>query len=318
MGKTLQNKQEDMTMTTRELQDQILELKKKNDVCILAHAYQSHDIWEVADYVGDSYGLSLQAGKADQQTVLMCGVRFMAETVKILSPQKKVLLANPMAGCPMAQQYDREAALRLKEENPGYTLVAYINTTASLKTVTDVIVTSSSAVKILKNMPEKDILFLPDCNLGGWVAEQLPEKNIKLVKGGCPTHMRMRAADVKAAKAAHPEALVLAHPECLKEVLEQADYIGSTTGIMNYAKNSSAREFIIGTESSIVQHLQFDCPDKQFYLLSRECVCHNMKMTTLMDVYQAVAGAAGEEILLDADTIRESRRCIDRMIELGG
>ncbi|HAD19381.1 MAG TPA: quinolinate synthase, partial [Lachnospiraceae bacterium] len=200
----------------------------------------------------------------------------------------------------------------------GYTLVAYINTTASLKTVTDVIVTSSSAVKILKNMPEKDILFLPDCNLGGWVAEQLPEKNIKLVKGGCPTHMRMRAADVKAAKAAHPEALVLAHPECLKEVLEQADYIGSTTGIMNYAKNSSAREFIIGTESSIVQHLQFDCPDKQFYLLSRECVCHNMKMTTLMDVYQAVAGAAGEEILLDADTIRESRRCIDRMIELGG
>ncbi|MCI1653935.1 MAG: quinolinate synthase NadA [Lachnospiraceae bacterium] len=305
-------------MTTRELQDQILELKKKNDVCILAHAYQSHDIWEVADYVGDSYGLSLQAGKADQQTVLMCGVRFMAETVKILSPQKKVLLANPMAGCPMAQQYDREAALRLKEENPGYTLVAYINTTASLKTVTDVIVTSSSAVKILKNMPEKDILFLPDCNLGGWVAEQLPEKNIKLVKGGCPTHMRMRAADVKAAKAAHPEALVLAHPECLKEVLEQADYIGSTTGIMNYAKNSSAREFIIGTESSIVQHLQFDCPDKQFYLLSRECVCHNMKMTTLMDVYQAVAGAAGEEILLDADTIRESRRCIDRMIELGG
>ena len=305
-------------MTTRELQDQILELKKKNDVCILAHAYQSHDIWEVADYVGDSYGLSLQAGKADQQTVLMCGVRFMAENVKILSPQKKVLLANPMAGCPMAQQYDREAALRLKEENPGYTLVAYINTTASLKTVTDVIVTSSSAVKILKNMPEKDILFLPDCNLGGWVAEQLPEKNIKLVKGGCPTHMRMRAADVKAAKAAHPEALVLAHPECLKEVLEQADYIGSTTGIMNYAKNSSAREFIIGTESSIVQHLQFDCPDKQFYLLSRECVCHNMKMTTLMDVYQAVAGAAGEEILLDADTIRESRRCIDRMIELGG
>lgn len=305
-------------MTTRELQDQILELKKKNDVCILAHAYQSHDIWEVADYVGDSYGLSLQAGKADQQTVLMCGVRFMAETVKILSPQKKVLLANPMAGCPMAQQYDREAALRLKEENPGYTLVSYINTTASLKTVTDVIVTSSSAVKILKNMPEKDILFLPDCNLGGWVAEQLPEKNIKLVKGGCPTHMRMRAADVKAAKAAHPEALVLAHPECLKEVLEQADYIGSTTGIMNYAKNSSARKFIIGTESSIVQHLQFDCPDKQFYLLSRECVCHNMKMTTLMDVYQAVAGAAGEEILLDADTIRESRRCIDRMIELGG
>lgn len=304
-------------MNTRELQDKLIELKKEKDVCILAHAYQSHDIWEVADYVGDSYGLAVQASKAPQKTVLMCGVRFMAETCKILSPEKKVLLANPLAGCPMAMQYDREAALKLKDQYPGLPLVAYINTTASLKTVTDVVVTSSSAVKIISRLPEDEILFIPDCNLGGWIARQLPNKKLHLVKGGCPTHMRMSARDVKAARAAHPDALLLVHPECLKEVSDQADYVGSTTGIMKYAQQSDAKEFIIGTESSIVQHLQFDCPDKKFYVLSKECVCHNMKMTTLMDVYGAVAGTAGEEIFLDDDTIRDSRKCIDRMIELG-
>lgn len=304
-------------MTTRELQDKLIELKKEKDVCILAHAYQSHDIWEVADYVGDSYGLAVQASKAPQKTVLMCGVRFMAETCKILSPEKKVLLANPLAGCPMAAQYDRDAAVKLKEQYPGLPLVAYINTTASLKTVTDVVVTSSSAVKIISRLPEDEIIFIPDCNLGGWIQRQLPEKKLHLVKGGCPTHMRMSARDVKAARAAHPDALLLVHPECLKEVSDQADYVGSTTGIMKYAKESDAKEFIIGTESSIVQHLQFDCPDKKFYVLSKECVCHNMKMTTLMDVYGSVAGTAGEEIFLDEDTIRDSRKCIDRMIELG-
>lgn len=304
-------------MTTRELQDKLIELKKEKDVCILAHAYQSHDIWEVADYVGDSYGLAVQASKAPQKTVLMCGVRFMAETCKILSPEKKVLLANPLAGCPMAKQYDRDAALKLKEQYPGLPLVAYINTTASLKTVTDVVVTSSSAVKIISRLPEDEIIFIPDCNLGGWIQRQLPDKKLHLVKGGCPTHMRMSARDVKAARAAHPDALLLVHPECLKEVSDQADYVGSTTGIMKYAQESDAREFIIGTESSIVQHLQFDCPDKKFYVLSKECVCHNMKMTTLMDVYGSVAGTAGEEIFLDADTIRDARKCIDRMIELG-
>jgi hypothetical protein len=152
-------------MTTREMQDRIIELKRERDVCILAHAYQSHDIWEVADYIGDSYGLSVQAAKAPQHTLLMCGVRFMAETCKILSPDKKVLLANPMAGCPMAMQMNREQALQLKAENPGLPLVAYINTTASLKTVCDVVVTSSSAVKIIGRMPEKEMLFIPDCNV---------------------------------------------------------------------------------------------------------------------------------------------------------
>ncbi|MDD7334492.1 MAG: quinolinate synthase NadA [Lachnospiraceae bacterium] len=303
--------------TTRELQDEIIRLKKENDVCILAHAYQSHDIWEVADYVGDSYGLSQQAAKATQKTVLMCGVRFMAETVKILSPEKKVLLSNPNAGCPMAEQMDVELISQVKEMNPGYTVVAYINTTSELKTICDVCVTSSSAVKIVKNIENKNILFIPDCNLGHWVAEQVPEKNIKLLQGGCPTHVRMSVKDVEAARKAHPDALLLVHPECLPEVTEKADYKGSTTGIMDYAKNSNAKEFIIGTENSIVQHLQFACPDKKFYPLSKDCVCHNMKLTTLGDVYDCVKGIGGEEIELSDEIREKAKRCIDTMLTLG-
>lgn len=305
-------------LTTRELQDRIIQAKREHDVCILAHAYQSHAIWEIADYIGDSYGLSVQAAKTSQKTILMCGVRFMAETCKILSPQKRVLLANPMGGCPMAMQINREQALQLKEQNPGLPLVAYINTTASLKTVCDVVVTSSSAVKIIERLPQDEMLFVPDANLGGWINEQLPHKKLRLVKGGCPTHMRMTKADVYAAKALHPHALVLVHPECLKEVVDLADYVGSTTEIMEYAQASDAQEFIIGTESSIVEHLQFMCPQKHFYLLSVQCVCHNMKMTTLPDVLSALNGSGGEEINLSADTIRDAKKCIDRMIELGG
>lgn len=304
-------------MNTRELQDRIIELKKEKDICILAHAYQSHDIWEVADYVGDSYGLSVEAAKAPQQTVIMAGVRFMADTVKILSPEKKVILANEMAGCVMADQMNRDMVLEMQKENPGYATVAYINTTSELKTAVDVVVTSSSAVKILKNMPEKDILFIPDCNLGGWVEKQLPEKNFKFFMGGCPTHMSITTEDVRVAKEKHPEAKILVHPECRVEITELADYVGSTTGIMKYAEESDAKEFIIGTESSIVQHLQFKCPDKKFYLLSDRCVCNNMKITTLYDIYNAVLGEGGEEIILSDEFIREAKRPIDRMIELG-
>lgn len=304
-------------LTTRELQDEIIRLKKEKDICILAHAYQSHDIWEVADYVGDSYGLSVQAAKAAQSTVLMCGVRFMAETVKILSPQKRVLLSNSNAGCPMAEQMDVELISGVKKMYPDYTVVAYINTTSELKTICDVCVTSSSAVQIVKNIENKNILFIPDCNLGKWVADQVPEKNIKLLQGGCPTHVRMSKRDVEKARKAHPDAFLLVHPECLPEVSELADYRGSTTGIMDYAKKSDAKEFIIGTENSIVQHLQFACPDKQFYPLSRDCVCHNMKLTTLGDVYQCVKGTGGEEIKLDEEVRIKAKRCIDTMLELG-
>lgn len=304
--------------TTRQLQDEIIRLKKENDVCVLVHAYQSHDIWEVADYVGDSYGLSLQAAKSDCKTVLMCGVRFMAETVKILSPEKKVILSNSQAGCPMADQMDAQAITQLKEMYPDYTVAAYVNTTSETKTVCDVCVTSSSAVKIIKNVPNKNILFIPDCNLGSWVASQVPEKNIKLVHGGCPTHVRISKKDVEKAKKEHPDALLLVHPECTAEVTAMADYAGSTTGIMDFAKKSDKTEFIIGTENSIVQHLQFECPDKKFYPLSKDCVCHNMKLTTLGDVYNCVKGIGGEEIILSDEVMTKAKRCLDTMITLGG
>lgn len=303
--------------TTRELQDEILRLKKEKNVCILVHAYQSHDIWEVADYVGDSYGLSLRAAESDADTVIMCGVRFMAETVKILSPGKKVILSHPDADCPMAQQMDRDLIAQLKELNPGYAVACYINTTAELKTICDVCVTSSSAVKIIGNMPQKDILFVPDCNLGAWVAKQCPEKNIKLFQGGCPTHVRVTKREAAEMKKQHPDALLLVHPECLPAVSAMADYIGSTTGIMSYAKNSDAKEFIIGTESSIVQHLQFECPDKKFYPISKDCVCHNMKLTTLPDVYGCLLGTSGDEINLSDEVMREAKRCLDTMLTLG-
>lgn len=304
-------------MNTREMQDEIIRLKKENDVCILAHAYTSHDVWEVADYVGDSFGLSQQAAKASNKTIIMCGVRFMAETVKILSPDKKVLLAAPEAGCPMADQIDADWLRQLKEENPGYTAVCYINTTSELKTECDVCVTSSSAPDIIKKLDSDKILFVPDCNLGGWIEKQVPEKDFKMIKGGCPTHLRARKADVDKVKAAHPDALLLVHPECLAEVTEMADYAGSTTGIMNYAKKSDAKEFIIGTENSIVQHLQFECPDKKFYPLSKDLVCHNMKLTTLGDVLNCVKGEAGEEIELSEEVMTGAKRCIDEMIRLG-
>ena len=304
-------------MALKDIQEEILKLKKEKDICILAHCYQSPDILEVADFVGDSFALSVSASKVTNKTVIMCGVRFMAETVKILSPDKKVILANGEAGCPMAEMMDKELIEQVKEQYPDYTVVAYINTTSELKTVCDVCVTSSSALKICKSLDTDKILFIPDKNLGSYIAKQIPEKEFKLLSGGCPTHARMGISDVKKAKAAHPEALFLVHPECVPEVVAEADYVGSTTGIMNYAKESDAKEFIIGTESSIVSHLQLACPDKMFYPLSKDLVCHNMKLTTIVDVLNSVKGIGGEEIELDEDVRLGAKRCIDKMIELG-
>ncbi len=304
-------------MNIREMQEEILRLKKENDVCILAHSYQTKEITEVADFTGDSFQLSVKAKTAPQKTVLMCGVRFMAETVKMLSPQKKVLLSNPIAGCPMAEQMDKEIIEALKRQLGDYTVVAYINTTTELKTVCDVCVTSSSAVKIVRSLPNKNILFIPDCNLGAYVAKQVPEKNIRLVQGGCPIHVRVNESEVKAALALHPNAEFLVHPECVPEVVKYADFVGSTSAIINYAEKSDKSEFIIGTEISIAQELSYRHPEKRFYPVSKNLICPNMKSTSLVDVYNAVSGSGGEEILLDGETIKKARVCIDRMIELG-
>lgn len=303
-------------MTIQHLQEKILRLKTEQDVCILAHSYQAQEILEIADFTGDSFQLSMQAAKAPQSTMLLCGVRFMAETVKILSPEKRVLLANPAAGCPMAEQLDKPLLEQVRKRYPDHTVVAYINTTAELKTLCDVCVTSSSAVEIVRKLPDKRILFIPDCNLGDYVAKQVPEKEIKLLSGGCPIHARVSAEDVARARAEHPGAQVLVHPECMPEVLEQADFIGSTSAIMQHAAESDSKAFIIGTEVSIVQHLSYQCPEKRFYPLSKNLICPNMKLTGLPDVYRALTGG-GEEIRLDKETLCKARVCIDRMLELG-
>lgn len=308
-------------MTVREMQDVILKLKKETNTAILAHSYQAREIVEIADFTGDSYKLSVDATKTDADNIIFCGVHFMAETAKMLSPQKRVFLANKNAGCPMAEQMDRDMIAQLKAAEPDRTVVAYINTTASLKTVCDVCVTSSSALKIVKALDSDKILFIPDCNLGAWVKKQVPEKDIKLLQGGCPTHAAVTVSDVKKAKEEHPDALFLVHPECVPAVTELADYVGSTSGIMDFAKKSNAKEFIIGTETSIAEHLQYDCPDKKFYPLTKNLVCRNMKLTTLPDVLTTLKGMNnGEafEILMDDELIASARKCIDEMIRLGG
>lgn len=304
-------------MLVREMQEKIVELKKKYDFCILAHSYVAREIIEIADITGDSFALAKEAMKMPQKNILMCGVRFMAETAKILSPEKNVFLANPIAGCPMAEQMDIEMLSGLKKMYPDYTVVAYINTTAELKTLCDVCVTSSSAVKIIKNIENDKILFIPDCNLGDYISKMLPEKTVKLVQGGCPTHARVSFAEAKRAKEAHPNALLLVHPECIPAVAEIADYIGSTSGIMDYAVKSDNKEFIIGTETSIEEHLKYLCPDKKFYPMSKDLVCHNMKAITLPDVYNCLIDNGGEKIEMSDEFIESARKPIDEMIRLG-
>lgn len=301
----------------KDLQREILRLKKEKNAVILAHCYQSHDILECADYVGDSFGLAQRACETDAQTVVMCGVRFMAETVKILCPEKRVLLPEADAGCPMAEMITPEKLRELREKYPEHAVVAYINTTAELKTLCDVCVTSSSAAKIIGKIPQDKILFIPDKNLGSYIAAQCPDKEIVTVEGCCPVHAEMTKEDVEKAKAAHPNALLLVHPECRKEVVERADFVGSTTEIMSYAKNSPAKEFIIATENSIVQHLGIDCPEKKFYPLSKFFICKNMQLTKLASLFHCLEGGYGEEIVMPEETRVKAKKCIDEMLRLG-
>ena len=304
-------------MKIREIQDEILRLKKEKDFCILAHTYQTPDICEIADFVGDSYALSVKAQGVENKSILMCGVRFMAETAKILSPKKRVFLSHKDAGCPMAEQFTRDYILATKKRFPEHKVVAYINTTAELKMVCDVCVTSSSALKIVKNMDSDKILFIPDINLGSYIAQKCPEKDIQLLKGGCPVHSGVTEEDVLDAKKAHPDALLLVHPECTPDVVKYADVVGSTKDIIDFAVQNTANEFIIGTENSTAEHLALACPEKDFYVLSKNLICPDMKLTTLSGVLGCLNGSDGEEIIIDDDTISKARHCIDEMLRLG-
>lgn len=299
-----------------DIQEKILKLKEEKNCCILAHSYVAKEITEIADFVGDSFQLSAAAKNVDKEMILFCGVHFMAETAKILSPDKKVVLAAPHAGCPMAEQFTPDEVIKFKSEHPDYSVVSYINTTAALKCVTDVCVTSASALNVVGNMEEENILFIPDINLGSYVKENFPEKNIVLWNGGCPVHGRMTAADAEKSKSLHPDALLLVHPECPPEVCEKADYIGSTGGIMKYVDEHDYNEYIIGTEISIAELLSYKYPDKKFYPMHKGLICPDMKETTLMDVYKALLGTGGLEIKMSDEYIDKASGCINRMLEL--
>ena len=303
----------------KQTKEKILALKREKDVCILAHSYQAQEILEVADITGDSFALSKAAMEVPQQNLLVCGVHFMAETAKILSPKKKVFLAHKGAGCPMAEQFTPEEILAYRKAEPDRAVVAYVNTTAALKAVSDVCVTSSSAVEIVKKLDAQKILFIPDCNLGSFVQQQVPEKDIKLLDGGCPVHRSVEAWEVEQDRKEHPGAQLLVHPECVKEVTNQADYAGSTAGIMKYAKENAGREYIIGTEMSIADHLQYQCPGKRFYPLSKKLICPDMKLTTLNDVLLSLEelDAGAFEIVMEEKLMDAARVSIQRMIELG-
>lgn len=303
-------------MTIAEVQAEIIRMKEEQNVCILAHSYQNREILEVADFSGDSYYLSVEGAKVPQENIILCGVKFMAETSKLLSPEKNVYLAGAEATCPMADCMPYEMVEEAKKEYPEHTVVCYINTTAELKSISDVCVTSSSAVQICKNIQNDKILFIPDKNLASFVATQLPEKEIVALDGCCPYHNNITVEDVENARAKYPEALLLIHPECPKEVADLADVVGSTSKIMEEAQQSDKKEFIIGTEISIAEHLSFMCPDKKFYHLSSDLLCTEMQKTTLMDLYHCLKKTGGLEIVLSEEVMEKSALCIQKMIEL--
>ena len=281
-----------------ELIEKINKLKKEKNAVILAHCYQNAEIDEVADYVGDSLYLSQMAAKTDADIIVFAGVYFMAQTAKILNPDRKVLLPRLESGCRMADMITLEQLREFKSKYPEMPTVCYINSTAEVKSECDICCTSSNALKIVNSLKAKEILFLPDTYLGK-----------------CPTHIQIRPNDVTEARAKYPEALVLAHPECHQSVVAMADYVGSTTGIMKFAAQSDKKQFIIATEKGVVDRLKRDYPEKEFYLIKDSVICPNMKWHTLTDIYNAL-DREEHEITVDSEIASKALKCIDRMLEV--
>ena len=298
-----------------DLIEKINRLKKEKNAVILGHCYQNIEIDEVADYVGDSFYLSKQAANTDADIIVFAGVYFMAQTAKMLSPDKKVLLPNMNSGCMMADMINLQQLKSFKAEHPNIPAVCYINSTAEVKSECDMCVTSSNALKVVESMGAKEILFLPDPYLGKWIESQLDGVKVHTYPGFCPTHLRITSEDIVEAREKYPNAKVLAHPECHKSVVELADYVGSTTGIMNYAKHSYDKSFIIATEQGVVERLRRDCPNKEFYPVKNNIVCPNMKWNTLEDIYNALLYGQNE-IFVDKEIADKAVHCINRMLEV--
>jgi quinolinate synthase len=267
---------------------QILELKKQRNAVIVAHNYQIDDVQEIADTVGDSFALAKYCAASPHDVIVFCGVRFMAESAKILSPQKTVLLPEINAECPMADMVTPGDVKKMKAKYPGAAVVCYINTSAEVKAECDICCTSSNAVKVIESLPEEEIIFVPDKNLGDYIAKKVPRKKMILWEGYCITHERVSVEDVTKVKEAHPDSLVLVHPECRPEVVQMADFVGSTKQIIEFASASKENKFVIGTEMGVLVRLKKDNPDKTFYLLSQGLICPNMKKTRLESVYHAL------------------------------
>ncbi len=295
--------------------EKIEKLRKKHNAIILAHNYQRGEIQELADVVGDSLGLSRQAAETDAEIIVFCGVHFMAETAAIISPQKTVLLPNPKAGCPMADMIDAEQLRRKKARHPGAPVVCYVNSSAEIKAESDICCTSTNAIQVVESLKDaKEIIFVPDEHLGRFVASRT-EADIIFWEGFCPTHYRVTAEDIVAAREKHPNAKCVVHPECRLEVIMLADEALSTGGIVKYVEQSAAEEFIIGTELGLAYRLQKTHPRKRFYLATQKLICPNMKLTTLEDVAGALEFMQ-HKITVPQDVRQKAKVSIDRMLAL--
>ena len=295
--------------------EEIKRLKEEKNAVILAHCYQNVEIDEVADYVGDSLYLSQMAAKTDADIIVFAGVYFMAQTAKILCPDKKVLLPRMESGCLMADMVNLEQLREFKSKHPNIPTVCYINSTAEVKSECDICCTSSNAIKIVDSLKADRILFLPDTYLGKWVEAQLGNVEVITYPGYCPTHLRIRPEDVHSAREKYPNAKVLAHPECHQSVTKLADYVGSTTGIMKYAIEHDDEQYIIVTEKGVIDRLERDYKDKKFIPIKENIVCPNMKWHTLTDILNALKKEE-HEINVAPDMAQKALKCIDRMLEV--
>lgn len=303
------------TQTDNEIINRIKKLRLERNAVILAHNYQLGEVQDIADFTGDSLGLSRKAAATDADVIVFCGVHFMAETAKILSPQKTVLLPDPQAGCPMADMIDANRLREFKAQHPGLPVVAYVNTSAEVKAESDICCTSANALKVVESVQSDDIIFIPDKSLGAYVAAHT-KKNIILYPGFCPTHHRILAQDIQRARTEHPKAIVLAHPECTMPVIELADVVTSTSGMLRWVASSDAKEVIVCTERGLIHRLQIENPDKQFYNPCALNICQNMKKITLEKVLWSLEDM-GHEVTVPDDIIDRARKAIEGMLAIG-